>query len=203
MNTFLPSISYGTCARTLDDLRLRKQKIEVNNILDTLSGKSEGWKSHPAVLQWKGYENNLCGYGSFIVKECENRGFKGDTNNTLYNHKIHFAELNGGANICPSWFHDDSIFKSHRSRLLFKGRVDAVCATIKSNKNVFDAKRSINDWLKDRGFPKKNVLTYANVESLESYVRYFNIEIQSNWYAQWGWDENDTLEYIWPVRKKG
>ena len=45
-------------ARALDPKRLRKQIIECGQILDALSGFT-AWRNHPAVLQYRGYEEWL------------------------------------------------------------------------------------------------------------------------------------------------
>ena len=42
-------------AMVLDPKRLRKQIIEVGQILDALNGKS-AWSNHPCVLQYRGHE---------------------------------------------------------------------------------------------------------------------------------------------------
>lgn len=48
-------------AMTLDGARLRKQIIEVRQILDALHGRS-AWSNHPCVLQYRGYEGWLQNY---------------------------------------------------------------------------------------------------------------------------------------------
>lgn len=42
-------------AKILDGARLRKQIIEVQQILDALNG-AKAWSNHPAVLQYRGHE---------------------------------------------------------------------------------------------------------------------------------------------------
>jgi hypothetical protein len=58
MQTFLPSANATIAASMLDSKRLNKQILECYQILNVLSGKSKGggWRNHPAVLMWKGYE---------------------------------------------------------------------------------------------------------------------------------------------------
>lgn len=48
-------------AKALDPKRLRKQIIECKQILDALQG-NEAWGRHPAVLQYRGYEQWLRHY---------------------------------------------------------------------------------------------------------------------------------------------
>jgi hypothetical protein len=48
-------------AMALDPLRLNKQIIECQQILDALNGK-KAWSRHPAVLQYRGHEEWLAAY---------------------------------------------------------------------------------------------------------------------------------------------
>ena len=48
-------------AMALDPLRLNKQIIETQQILDALNGK-KAWSRHPAVLQYRGHEEWLREY---------------------------------------------------------------------------------------------------------------------------------------------
>jgi hypothetical protein len=114
MNTFLPYRSFWQSARCLDRLRLGKQRIEVLQILRTLTGSSEGWKNHPATCMWRGYEPALAEYGFEICREWTSRGYK----DTCYG-KI--AEIvDPVAHAYPPWLGDDRLHASHRSNLLRK-----------------------------------------------------------------------------------
>lgn len=53
-------------AMALDPLRLNKQIIETQQILDALNGK-KAWSRHPAVLQYKGHEEWLREYLECLV----------------------------------------------------------------------------------------------------------------------------------------
>lgn len=59
-------------AMALDPKRLRKQIIEVRQILDALNGK-KAWSRHPAVLQYRGYEKWLEIYKGILMsyENCE------------------------------------------------------------------------------------------------------------------------------------
>lgn len=61
MNVFIIGTPYET-AQALDEKRLRKQIIECRQILDALNGKTKAWRSHPAVVQYEGYEPYLMNY---------------------------------------------------------------------------------------------------------------------------------------------
>lgn len=78
VNTFIPFGSPVQCAKVLDNKRLGKQRVEAYQIINILTNqtKTTGWRNHPAVLMWVGYENALCHYYNCIVKEWVRRGFK-------------------------------------------------------------------------------------------------------------------------------
>jgi hypothetical protein len=59
-------------AIALDGARLRKQIIEVGQILDALNG-AKAWSNHPCVLQYRGHERWLRAY-----KECLEWYIRGD-----------------------------------------------------------------------------------------------------------------------------
>ncbi len=67
MQTFLPQADLHTSAYFLDSKRLNKQILEGYQILNVLSGKSKtgGWRNHPAVLMWRGFERGLWEYIQF------------------------------------------------------------------------------------------------------------------------------------------
>lgn len=86
MQTFMTSYTgdYAETASTLDNLRLNKQALEAWQILMSLleldpmgnHRPSKGWRNHPAVKQWAGYELSLYGYLQCMVTEHLNRGFQ-------------------------------------------------------------------------------------------------------------------------------
>ena len=52
MQTFLPYANFEDSAKVLDWRRLGKQRVEADQILNIISGKTEklGWRNHPPVL---------------------------------------------------------------------------------------------------------------------------------------------------------
>jgi len=56
--------------KCLDNKRLGKQRVETYQIWSILSGNNtrQGWKNHPAVLMWKGYEDALVLY---LILSCK------------------------------------------------------------------------------------------------------------------------------------
>lgn len=126
MQTFLPYADFVATARVLDDLRLGKQRVEVLQILRALLRPVYGWKHHPAVLMWKGFEPALACYGMAICEEWCRRG-RADTCES----KI-VEELRDGlgqsvdvVELCrapalPPWLGDERVHESHRANLLRK-----------------------------------------------------------------------------------
>lgn len=86
-------------------------------ILNTLRGKSKGWRNHPAVLMWYGFEHALEAYHDIIINEWVARGFKNSMPLMIpggwYNTIKEF----------PLWCWDNRLFASHRSNLLRKDPV--------------------------------------------------------------------------------
>lgn len=120
MQTFLPLADFTTTAMVLDDERLGKQRVECLQILRSLTYESYGWKSHPAVLQWKHHEKLLTRYLGCIVVEWVNRGFE---DNIWYQVNEEFSHLIVEDNKpipFPWWVGFESYHLSHRSNLIRK-----------------------------------------------------------------------------------
>jgi hypothetical protein len=110
MQTFLPYPSFEKSAQCLDRLRLGKQRVECHQILRTLRGESGGWKNHPAVRMWRGYESALDLYMAVMIQEWIDRGYS----NTLPQIYPDFAPT------LPPWFGSEEFHRSHQSNLLRK-----------------------------------------------------------------------------------
>lgn len=193
MQIFLPSPSFSESAYFLDNDRLRKQQIETEQILKTIMGYSEGWKNHPAVKQFINNEFLLCQYGMQISQECSKRGFE-----SHYNYFKEFSE-HFSDNGKPWWIGDERLHSSHRSRLLFKGKVDASTYSLRKFLRV----RSINEWLKNNGYPPKNRFQLQDALNIERICVENNVKIMDNWYKQWNWKEKDdnSIPYFWPSKE--
>ncbi len=112
MQTFFPYPSFYDTARTLDNQRLGKQRVEARQILNVI-GRGEsvgGWVNHPAVNMWRGYEGALKIYTNCMIVEWERRGFQ----NTMRYYDI------CGIISLPWWLNDSRIHDSHKSNLLRK-----------------------------------------------------------------------------------
>jgi hypothetical protein len=112
MQTFLPYPNLKKSLKVLDSRRLGKQRVEAYQILNVLLDRTDkkGWRNHPAVKMWKGYENALKLYFNKAVKLWISKGYK----NTMKLEKIN------GKIILPKWFGSKEFHASHRSNLLRK-----------------------------------------------------------------------------------
>jgi hypothetical protein len=127
MQTFVPFVSFEASARALDAKRLGKQRVEVIQIVRALTVEGYAWKSHPAVLMWKGYEEALGRYGLVMCEVWLELGF-GDTcaatiraDLATYGipHLRTEAEL-ADAGALPPWLFDEAVRESHQSALVRK-----------------------------------------------------------------------------------
>lgn len=128
MQTFLPHPDFQTTARLLDTRRLGKQRVEALQVLRALTRETYGWKSHPAVLMWAGYEEALVAYALAICHEWRRRGYADTVSTTIV------ADLRAATGIedvrtqceleradqLPRWLGDESLHRSHRSALVRK-----------------------------------------------------------------------------------
>lgn len=109
MQTFLPYPDFGMSMQVLDMRRLGKQRVEAQQILNTLLGISNGWKNHPATRMWRGYEEALKLYINTSILEWKSRGYK----NTMPLHHITSYDM-------PIWFGNTKFHLSHQSNLVRK-----------------------------------------------------------------------------------
>lgn len=122
MQTFLPYGNFADCAKVLDNKRLGKQRVEVIQILNALRKPNYGWKHHPAVRMWRGYEWCLCVYGKMICQEWIRRGFKDTCYGKLdvTQREIMDSAPIGHKHEVPPWLDDVRLHHSHRGNLLRK-----------------------------------------------------------------------------------
>ena len=117
MQTFLVSETYHQTAKSLDNKRLGKQRVEAYQILRALLGHSNGWVNHPATKMWQGHEWSLANYGYVICEEWRNKGFKDSLLDTF--HKA-LETLNTQSSTKPWWASNELFQLSHKSNLVRK-----------------------------------------------------------------------------------
>ena len=119
MQTFLPDPDFYASAAMLDRLRLGKQRVEAMQILRTITGQSEGWRSHPAVRMWQGYPQALASYGIAICDEWRERGYF-DTAGDWFSEWLDEHGTAWSPDLLPPWLGTPAFHASHRSNLLRK-----------------------------------------------------------------------------------
>lgn len=115
MQTFLPYLDFKKCAQVLDRQRLGKQRVEARQILNILSGKDKnsGWKNHPNVKRWKGFEPTLRYYLFCMMEEWAKRGYrniKTKVNHSFFDPSINFMQTE------LKWF--DGEYKGNKYRII-------------------------------------------------------------------------------------
>ena len=129
MQTFIPLPSFVESAKVLDRTRLGNQRNEAKIILKCLLYPSEkGWRNHPAVKMWSGYEAALSLYLKAIIDEWTGRGHKNEAQKVeILNgrimvtfHKDSEPLLLSGPVVMPSWMENTEFHAAHRSALIRK-----------------------------------------------------------------------------------
>ncbi|GGM76693.1 hypothetical protein GCM10010106_23910 [Thermopolyspora flexuosa] len=128
MQTFLPYPDFAETAKVLDQRRLGKQRVEALQILRGLTVPGYGWRHHPAVRMWRGYEEALTRYGLEICRVWRAAGHR-DTCTGLLVAELRAAkgiddprdqdEL-AAAGALPPWLGDPDFHRAHRSALVRK-----------------------------------------------------------------------------------
>jgi Pyrimidine dimer DNA glycosylase len=127
MQTFLPYADFERTARTLDLKRLGKQRVECIQVLRGLTRADYGWRHHPAVLMWKGYEEALGRYSFTMCEVWTERGFADTCAATiavdLRAAGVAAVRTQAGlaaAGALPPWLGDPAFHRSHQSSLVRK-----------------------------------------------------------------------------------
>jgi predicted DNA-binding transcriptional regulator AlpA len=115
MQTFMPDSDYAGSAKSLDNKRLGKQRVEAYQILRALTGASTGWVNHPATRMWRGHEWQLANYGHEICREWIARGFEDSLGEYFWN----FMSENPAC-MKPWWVNNRALQLTHQSNLLRK-----------------------------------------------------------------------------------
>jgi hypothetical protein len=128
VQTFLPYPDFTASAIALDQKRLGKQRVETIQVLRGLTVPGYGWRHHPAVKMWAGYEEALVRYGLDMCTVWCATG-RADTCATTLSTDLVTAggpalirtqEALAAAGDVPPWLGDEALHLSHRSSLLRK-----------------------------------------------------------------------------------
>lgn len=190
MQVFLPSPNFQLSVHMLDNARLRKQRVEAFQLLNVITGRvdKKGWKNHPAAVMFRQYVPALQLYYNYTLEVNSERGGN--------NIKLKPETITDPI-IMPHWIGDDSIHRTHRSRLLMKGKVDILADRIR----IYNGGRcSVNRWLQNHGWPTLNEIRQPEYEDVSNHLNDIGAPHSGlqNHYSKFGWSEPDTLEYLWP-----
>jgi hypothetical protein len=129
VQTFLPYPSFGASAAVLDGRRLGKQRVEALQVLRGLTVPGYGWRRHPAVRMWAGYEEALVRYGLEVCGVWTETG-RADTCAATMVADLRSRLPDGGpvrtqeelaaAGELPPWLGLPEFHRSHRSALVRK-----------------------------------------------------------------------------------
>lgn len=127
MQTFLPYPEFDRSARTLDQKRLGKQRVEVIQIIRALTWSGYGWAHHPAVLMWRDHEEALGRYGLTCCEVWTARGFADTCADTIRTDlsaagvtSVRSQTALAAADALPPWLGDERLHHSHQSALVRK-----------------------------------------------------------------------------------
>jgi hypothetical protein len=128
MQTFLPYPDFLCSARALDQRRLGKQRVEALQVLRGLTVAGYGWRHHPAVHMWTGYEEALVRYGLDVCDTWTAAGradtcaasLRAQLSDSLGHTAVRTqAELRVAGEL-PPWLGAEAFHLSHRSALVRK-----------------------------------------------------------------------------------
>ncbi|MFB8085733.1 MSMEG_6728 family protein [Streptomyces sp. NPDC055992] len=128
MQTFLPFPDFTESARVLDPRRLGKQRVETLQVFRGLTVPGYGWRRHPAVRMWAGYEEALVRYGLDICAVWTAEGRADTCADTLVrDFRAHRAAVTvrsqdrlGADGDLPQWLGTTDFHRSHQSALVRK-----------------------------------------------------------------------------------
>ena len=128
MQTFLPFPDFTASAHALDLKRLGKQRVEAIQVLRGLTQTGYGWRHHPAVKMWHGYEEALVRYGLDMCAVWTATGradtcaatLVTDLQATIGIGTVRLQPELAAAGDLPPWLGDEDVHVSHRSALVRK-----------------------------------------------------------------------------------
>ncbi|SED99734.1 hypothetical protein SAMN04490357_6573 [Streptomyces misionensis] len=130
MQTFLPDSDFRRSAQLLDRRRLGKQRVEALQVLRGLTVPGYGWRRHPAVRMWSGYEEALVRYGLEVCRVWRERGHQDGCAASLVagyeaarpGGRVRGQSALAAAGELPPWLGDEAFHRSHQSALVRKDR---------------------------------------------------------------------------------
>jgi hypothetical protein len=216
MQTFLPNPTFYYSARNLDNVRLNKQIVECQQIINVLLDGGS-WRNHPAVRMWENNVEALALYAEACMtiwlkrKRVWHRlndwaGQHRSWDAIVERMRVVNTDWQRVQPELPAWLGDERLHSSHRGRLLLKGELDR--ARIRAKillKGGVKPRLGIENLLMELfELPKSRAnlrdLTVAQVTELHELMDEKGIEPYDNWYKQFRWSEEPSDDYFWPVQ---
>lgn len=158
MQTFLPYAGFERSARSLDRMRLGKQRVECWQIYQAIRNPEYGWQNHPAVRMWRGYELCLLNYSEFICYEWIKRGYKDTLLNRFRDAQVNHVTLY----TVPPWLGDEDFHASHRSNLLRKVReAEGKAEANPTNPRLLKTAVYLKHWYKQFNWTESDTMPYV------------------------------------------
>jgi hypothetical protein len=124
VQTFLPYPSFAASAGALDGLRLGKQRVEAFQVLRGLRIEGYGWRHHPVIRMWRGYDQALIAYGLAVAREWVRRGHRDSVHGKIAALSQRQPPPDQDAlalqGELPPWLGDPAFHRSHQSALVRK-----------------------------------------------------------------------------------
>ena len=126
MQTFLPFGDFRLSAKSLDNKRLDKQRVETMQIMNVIYkkkvlGETKGaWFNHPAVLMWEDHPWALSEYQLSICAEWDRRGYVDGCFVKTMSIFRQIPENLQRKYEFPEWLGDENFHETHRSNLVRK-----------------------------------------------------------------------------------
>ena len=119
MQTFVPWPDAAESARSLDQARLGKQRVEALQVLRAITLPTYGWQSHPAIAMWRGYRPALTAYSLAVTDEWIAQGHADTVRPQIAEFAPGVEAGTAGLDL-PAWWGDEAVHLSHRSKLVQK-----------------------------------------------------------------------------------
>jgi len=119
VQTFVPWPDLVDSARSLDQARLGKQRVEALQVLRAITLPTYGWQSHPAVAMWRGHREALTAYSLAIADEWLAQGHADTVRPQIAEFAPGVGPDTAGLSL-PAWWGDEAVHLSHRSKLVQK-----------------------------------------------------------------------------------
>ena len=119
-DTLDPVLSDETYIETLQIMQVLVKLRWDNSVGEIEVFEPRGWRNHPAVLMWQGYELALLAYQRQVCDEWTSRGYKDTCLPKTLGLVRRWHGDDAPAYVDPLWLGDERLHRSHQSNLIRK-----------------------------------------------------------------------------------